>query len=90
MKILKFPIDPTQNLSLSLPRGAQILCVQVYFGSPYIWVLCDPTASKETRTFSVYETGHETGNTLKVSCYIGTFQADASVFHLFEHNRLTS
>ena len=81
--IHKYPAFILDEFRLQLPRDAQILTVQMQHGDPYIWAKVDPSASKETRNFRLYGTGHpmdEDGQ------YVGTFQTKDGkfVFHLFE------
>lgn len=82
--IWKYPIHPDTTL-LSMPAGAKVLCVQTQNNEPYIWALVDPAAMKIDRYFSIYGTGH--GIPLYPGSYIGTWQADDLVWHLFEGPR---
>lgn len=82
--IWKFPLDIEDEVKISMPRGAKILCVQTQRNVPYLWAIVDIEASKEVRTFVIYGTGpqHE-----KIrGKYIGTFQAldESFVGHVFE------
>ena len=62
--IYKYELLKPQT-TLSMHKGAKILCVQVqeHFMKerPCIWALVDPQAEKEERHFKVYGTGHEIG-----------------------------
>jgi hypothetical protein len=70
--------------SISLPRGSEILSLQVQRGIPNIWVLLDNGMESEKRTFCLYGTGHPVNHI--DGKYIGTFQVEygALMFHLFE------
>lgn len=78
--VYKYPLRKT----LSLPFGAEILCVQIQNDEPYIWAKVNPTAATETRKLLVVGTGHSIG--YENTRYVGTFQqaGGALVFHVFE------
>ncbi len=84
-QIWKFPVQPNR-FSLDIPMGAQILhlAVQGDAGEPQMWVLVNPEAKPERRTFTVYGTGWPISN--QFIAYIGTFMMEdgALVFHVFE------
>ena len=67
---------------IEMPKGSKVLCVQEQQGLPQLWALVDPSAEMETRQFSTYGTGHLVEKDSGV--YIGTFQLDSMVFHVFE------
>ena len=73
--------------SLYMPKGAEILTVQIdqKNNQPTVWAMVDPEAEQETRTFELFGTGHTipTGVERK---YIGTYQYQNGEFvgHLFE------
>lgn len=87
MVVHKYRVGLTDLFAVEMPRGAQILDVQVQHGTPQMWALVDPEAPVERRQFRLAGTGH------RVEMYgdqqpkhVGTFQLDggALVFHLFE------
>lgn len=82
--IYKYSVSPG-TLDLLLPRGAQVLCVNIQYGSPQMWVLLDPTEHKVQRRFVTYGTGHSIPSGPPLH-YVGTFQLEggALVFHTFE------
>ena len=88
--IWKFPVKP--EMSLSLPRGAQILTVQSQHGTPQMWVQIDTEAPprEETRHFVAFGTGDRFDSAGLT--YIGTFQVESGmlVFHLYERTEVTS
>jgi hypothetical protein len=75
------PID--DNLTITMPAGAEVLCVQMQGGGPQVWALVDPSAAKQARGFCWRGTGHPADN---LGRYVGTVQMrdGALVFHLFE------
>lgn len=66
-----------------MPKGAEVLTVQVQNGITCIWVLCNPDSPKVNKSFEIFGTGHSI-NEVKERRYIGTFQLDELVYHLFE------
>lgn len=81
MTIWKYEIDWQDEVEIEMPKDAQILCVENQRERLCIWVLCDPNANTETRTFRICPTGEAISGT-----YIGSaiFQNGAYVWHLFE------
>jgi hypothetical protein len=88
-KIYKYEIVEDDKLSISLPIGAEILCVQINGkdNKPYIWALVDTTKENEDRYFELYYTGEEIPYDMGiVRKYVGTYQhlGGVIVCHLFE------
>lgn len=82
--IHKFPVDLTDEFSLSLPEGAQILDVQTQGPTAQMWVLLDPFQPYVNCTFRVIGTGHPIDDA-EFLFFIGTFQLYGGlVFHLFQ------
>lgn len=83
--IWKYPVPIADNFILEMPRSADILCVQMHRGRPRLWALVDPSAPTEERTFSVVGTGNPADHVRhEPEFYIGTFQVEVLVWHLFE------
>lgn len=88
--VWKFPLPRDNGMfEMELPYGAEILDVQLQFGTPHLWALVNPEnhGGTETRRFSFLGTGRP----LPVSDeegidYVGTVQMDGGhiVRHLFE------
>lgn len=80
--IYKYAAGVSDDLTIEMPVGAEVLCVQVQNG-PQIWARVDPSAPRELRRFHWRGTGHSADGCGR---YIGTVQAmnGALVFHLFE------
>jgi hypothetical protein len=72
-------------VDIVMPKGARILTLQLQGGGPCIWVLVDPDAPPETRTFHVLATGQEIEGSLGE--YVGTYQQGFFVWHVFETYR---
>lgn len=83
--IWKFTIESLNDNVIEIPKGGQILSMQVQGRLPQLWVLVDPTAEKEKRTFRIHGTGHDVPDADKLN-FIGTFQMHEGslVFHVFE------
>lgn len=83
--IHKFPIENPNNIQIELHPTAEILDVQTQDGVPCVWALIpDTEAPKVFRTFKVYGTGHSIIESSHRLSYVGTFQMDNLVWHLFE------
>lgn len=84
-KIWKFSLDVTSESKITMPAGAQILCVQNQHGHPCIWALVDPENDREERSFFIHGTGYRIQEADDIS-YIGTFQQANGdlVWHVFE------
>ena len=88
--IWKFPLGEVNDLlTLSVPKGAELLTMQVQNGEPCIWALVDPSAPKVTRAFAVRGTGHDASG-LEASKHVGSFQllGGRLVFHVFDLGEL--
>lgn len=85
--VYKYPFQVGQGTNLSLPKGAQILCVKTQREVPCLWALVDNHAENETREFIIAGTGLPIKiSSMKRLVYIDTFllQDGAFVFHVFE------
>lgn len=86
--IYKYPLPCMDTFFADLPKGAEILTVQVQNGTAAFWAICDLLAEKEFRKFEVVGTGHELRDLNRSADrkYIGTFQLYGGGFvgHLFE------
>ena len=84
--IWKFPIKVTDEVTLEVPEGAQILSIQVQKEVPCLWAKVNPENPKKRMKIRIYGTGHEYQEISGV--FIGTFQMQGGsfVFHAFlEH-----
>lgn len=80
--IWKFPLEKPDN-EILMPIQAEILTVQMQNNVLVLWALVDPLQSiKKKRIFRVFATGEESQfDNFK---YIGTFQQNWFVGHVFE------
>ena len=70
--IYKYTIEVTDDQKIEMPKGAQILTVQVQGNEVCLWALVDPDLKKELRHIEVFGTGHNVSDDERT--YIGTFQ----------------
>lgn len=89
-QIWRFPIDMTEaanneaRFTLEVPVGARILHVALLQRAPHepsLWIKFDPDREPVTHTFEIVGTGNPVP---EHSEYVGTWQQDGYVWHLFE------
>ena len=76
----------TDEFTHQMPKGAEVLDVQVQSGVPHLWALVDDIAPMERRRFATVGTGHPLPDEISDGKHVGTFQlhGGALVFHLFD------
>lgn len=79
--IYKFLVRPGAT-EIVIPKGSEVLCVQMQNGQPHIWVKIAEDTERETIRITCYGTGWDLPG--EIGKYIGTFQTGALVFHAFE------
>jgi hypothetical protein len=79
--IWKFPM-PSWDSSIAMPKGANVLCVQMQGNLPCLWAEVETEAPQVNRTFAAIGTGHQLRGGLKQ--YVGTVQAGDLVWHIYE------
>jgi len=94
MTIYKYVLPMTDRVTIPMPFGAQVLCVQIWDGEPCLWTLVDSGAPLAARHFRIARNGQLFDESAYT--YIGTFQLPrqdeasnifdrgALVFHVFE------
>lgn len=84
-KIFKYQIETLDNQTIEMPRGAEILHLDLQNNIPCIWALVDDKNPKEKREFLVVGTGHEIDYNIEFN-YVGTYQlmSGGLVFHVLE------
>lgn len=80
--IWKFPLHPSDVSEINMPRGANVLCVQMQGELPTLWAEVNTAALNVTRTFAVYGIGHPLH--VGARSYIGTVQDGPFVWHVYE------
>jgi hypothetical protein len=85
-RVYKFPLTLGDWASVPMPGGADVLCVQVQNGEPFLWARITVGSPPIVRHFRIAGTGHDLGS--NVGRYIGTFQLAGGglVFHVFEED----
>ena len=86
MKIFKYKLELSDYPTLTLPKDAKILSVQIQKGILCLWALVDTSAPIEQRKFRLAGTGHPIKENLDELQFIDTIQSHegALVFHIFE------
>lgn len=79
MKIFKYHLQVTERQIVQLPKGAELLTVQIQRHQPCLWALVEETAPLEPRAINLYATGESIPNLGK---YLGTIQLDHGHFVL--------
>lgn len=83
-RIYKYPLMVHDEVTIMMPAGANVLCVQTQGGQAQVWAVVDAESAYEPRTFYVVGTGHPMPR--DAGRYVGTFQLEGGslVFHVFE------
>lgn len=83
-RVYKYPLLLTDNQTLHIPNGGQILCVQMQGGDLCLWALVNPNYPLVPREIRVAGTGHPIQQ--DIVAYIGTVQLPGGVlvYHVFE------
>lgn len=81
--IWKFPLVITDQNEIEMPKGAELLTVQLQHGEPQLWASVDPSAPKVRRRIMVHGTGHQVD---VFNVYLATFQIAGGdlIFHVFD------
>ena len=85
MKIFKYQLEITDEQTVLMPIGANILSLQLQNGIPCVWALVDEISGDEERTFFTYGTGNPIDPFSKSERkFLGTYQLNNGlVFHVF-------
>lgn len=81
--VFKYELPMDDWVSVTMPEGAESLCVQVQHGKPCLWARVTVGASPAVHHFRIAGTGHNLGS--NVGRHIGSFQLAGGelVFHVF-------
>ena len=82
--IWKYVLEEVSQQVISLPKGAEILTVQVQRGELCLWARVDQNAAKVGQNIAIHGTGHDLPE--NIGEYIGTYQKHGGVlvFHVFK------
>lgn len=85
-EIWKYTFSDIYDETFQMPKGAEILTVQIQDENICIWALINTLEDTENRSFEIYGTGHIIHCDMGIERkYINTFQIDNGLaFHLFE------
>jgi hypothetical protein len=78
--IYKYPLH-SQDCTLQLPKGAELLTVQLQNQIPTLWALVNPMTVTEERHICIVGTGWDVEDNMK---YITTYMDGYFVWHVFE------
>lgn len=84
-RIFKYTLNPVNQSSLSLPKGAQLLSIHEQRGAICLWALVDEEeATRETFHFVIYGTGRPFEEL--TGPFLGSVHLNdgAYVFHVFQ------
>lgn len=83
-EIFKYSLDVVGKQVIQMPKGAEILTVQMQAGRPQIWAVVEPDNAPSPFEILMVGTGHEMPQ--EFGRYIGTIQMlDGNlVWHYFE------
>jgi len=83
-QVWKYPLqqDASGAYAIDMPDGAMVLTLQLQDELPTMWAAVNPDNPKRKRRFIVAGTGWSLPN--EPMDYIGTWQLDAMVWHVFE------
>lgn len=84
--IWKYGFENGPSVTHSMPKGAQILHVDVQESIICFWALVDSDAQFELRDFQVFGSGHPID--VQIKEHLGTVLVDQFVWHVFEVERL--
>ena len=83
-KIYKYELGTEEEVRvLRVPKGAKPLAVGSQYGSPQIWFEVDPKAKESVRKINVVYTGREFTPSKKLGKYLGSYQHNQTVCHVF-------
>lgn len=78
--VFKYVLEMRDTQTISMPKGAIPLTVQMQRETPCLWARVDPNLADEPVEIRIAGTGHPL---YSVGAYIGTFQDGPLVFHVF-------
>lgn len=78
--IYKYTLD-SQDFTLNLPKGAEILTIKLQNNIPTLWALVNPMTVTEERHICIVGTGWQVEDNMK---YITTYMDGYFVWHVFE------
>lgn len=85
-EIRKYPFEPSAEIWIEMPEGADVLDCQVQNRIPTLWAMVDPLRPPVRRLFRTFGTGR-THAELGDGWWVGSLQMHdgAFVLHVFDH-----
>lgn len=77
MKVFKYPLEMADSQTISVPRGAQLLTVQIQHNLATLWALCDPDAPLAPLEIDMVGTGYTAPENMS---YLATVQWSGGSF----------
>lgn len=84
MLIFKYQIPMEHEFVLEMPEVIKFLTIQLQNGEPTLWVLVRPDTELKFKQFVIHGTGRLINPPVEKFDYIGTWQRDGFVWHLFK------
>ena len=86
LKTIKYDLDFEKYFEITMPKGAEILKMEMFDQIPQLHVLIEPVKETEKRRFIITVAGEFIEEDKKSLWYLGTFQfaPRKSIYHVFE------
>lgn len=85
--IWKYKIEPPFSV-ITMPRDAEVISLQIQNGAPYLWAVVETNNPTIERVFKTFCTGEPIVDFDGLKSFIGTYQLNGYVFHVFEDDPL--
>ena len=86
--IWKYELNGKSWQSFDMPRGARVIAVRMQGSTPVLYAMVNPEQPMEAHEIVIHGTGHEITPEEMVR-YVGTFQDDWYVGHVFHFASLS-
>ena len=85
-KILKYKLETDDLQEITMPKGAELLCVKTQYEIPRLYVLADTEQCDETRQIQIIEVGHYIDDSF-TGVYVDSYRLNgfSLVFHVFDN-----
>ena len=87
MKVYKYNFQVSDKFTISMPKGAKILHIDLQHNQPTIWALGDQHRPIESHAFRVFCTGHDLPDNEALK-FVATFLQSPFVWHVFEEEKM--
>lgn len=69
-----------------MPKDAEVISLQIQNDVPYLWAVVETNNPSVQRVFKTFYTGEPIVDFDGLKSFIGTYQSNGLVFHVFEDN----